>query len=62
MNEIAVRADGLTKAFGRITAVDRLDLAVRRGELYGLVGPDGAGKTTIMRMLSAVMLPTSGEA
>jgi ABC-2 type transport system ATP-binding protein len=61
-NNIVIEARSLTKVFGKITAVDRLDLAVARGELYGLVGPDGAGKTTIMRLLASVMLPTSGQA
>ncbi|NLI80912.1 MAG: ABC transporter ATP-binding protein [Deltaproteobacteria bacterium] len=53
---------GLTKVFGDHLAVDRIDLVVRRGELFGLVGPDGGGKTTVMRMLAAIMEPTSGEA
>ena len=61
-HEIAIEAKGLTKVFDKITAVDRLDLRVARGELYGLVGPDGAGKTTIMRLLASVMVPTSGKA
>ncbi len=53
---------GLTKSFGDNIAVDDLHLEVRRGELFGLVGPDGAGKTTIMRLLAAIMSPDSGEA
>ncbi|MFN8481813.1 MAG: ABC transporter ATP-binding protein [Anaerolineae bacterium] len=52
----------LRKTFGHITAVAGLDLAVQRGEIVGLVGPDGAGKTTTMRMLAGIMLPTSGHA
>lgn len=52
----------LTKTFGDTTAVDHLNLEVQEGELFGLVGPDGAGKTTTMRMLTAIMRPTSGEA
>jgi ABC-2 type transport system ATP-binding protein len=62
MNDVAIRISGLTKAFGDNIAVDRLDLDVYRGELFGLVGPDGAGKTTTMRLLSSVMEPSSGEA
>ena len=58
----AIRAIGLTKSFGDIAAVDGLHLEVRRGELFGLVGPDGAGKTTTMRLLASIMTPTSGEA
>lgn len=52
----------LTKSFKETVAVDGLDLAVERGEIFGLVGPDGAGKTTTIRMLTAIMLPTSGRA
>jgi ABC-2 type transport system ATP-binding protein len=52
----------LTRRFGEITAVDRLTIEVARGEIFGLVGPDGAGKTTTLRMLCALMDPTSGQA
>ena len=45
-----------------VTAVDRFDLDVQEGEIFGLVGPDGAGKTTTMRLLSGIMTPTSGDA
>jgi ABC-2 type transport system ATP-binding protein len=62
VGEVAIRAAGLTKTFGAATAVDDLDLEVKKGELFGLVGPDGAGKTTIMRLLTGIMEPTSGEA
>lgn len=58
----AIRARGLTRRFGSVTAVDGLDLEVRKGELFGLVGPDGAGKTTTLRMLAGVLRPTSGDA
>lgn len=58
----AIRAEGLTKRFGGLTAVDGLTLTVAAGEIFGLVGPDGAGKTTSMRLLSSIMEPTSGEA
>ncbi len=57
----AIRTEGLTKVFGGITAVDQLTLSVAEGESFGLVGPDGAGKTTTMRLLTAVMDPTAGE-
>ena len=52
---------GLTKAYGRKRAVDGLDLTVRRGEIYGFVGRNGAGKSTVMKMLAGLVLPTSGE-
>jgi ABC-2 type transport system ATP-binding protein len=63
MNEaIAINTSNLTKIFDDNIAVDNLDLEIKKGELFGLVGPDGAGKTTIMRLLTAIMEPTSGEA
>jgi ABC-2 type transport system ATP-binding protein len=62
MNDAVIRTSGLTKSFGNNVAIDHLDLEVNRGELFGLVGPDGAGKTTTMRLLTSVMEPTSGEA
>jgi ABC-2 type transport system ATP-binding protein len=52
----------LSRSFGDLTAVDDLTFAVRRGELFGLVGPDGAGKTTTLRMLAGVLRPTAGDA
>ncbi len=52
----------LCRDFGSTKAVTDLDLVVKRGELFGLVGPDGAGKTTVMRMLAGILEPTSGEA
>jgi len=58
----SIRAESLTKTFGPLTAVDRLSLSVEEGEIFGLVGPDGAGKTTTMRLLTSTMDPTSGEA
>lgn len=58
----AIAVDGLTKRFGTVTAVDRLRLSVASGEIFCLVGPDGAGKTTTMRMLAGVMMPDAGTA
>jgi len=52
----------LTKRFGDLTAVNRLDLEIPKGEVFGLVGPDGAGKTTTLRMLCGLVDPTEGEA
>jgi ABC-2 type transport system ATP-binding protein len=62
LENIAIKIENLTKTFGHNTAVDNLNLEVEKGELFGLVGPDGAGKTTVMRLLTAIMAPTSGEA
>lgn len=57
-----VRLEALTRHFGTEVAVDALTLTVESGELFGLVGPDGAGKTTTLRMLAGVLRPTSGDA
>lgn len=59
---VAIRVNGLTRTFGTLTAVDDLTFDVHRGELFGLVGPDGAGKTTTLRMLAGVMRPSAGDA
>jgi ABC-2 type transport system ATP-binding protein len=56
-----IQAKNITKTFGDTLAVDGLSLQVRAGEIYGLVGPDGAGKTTTMRLLCGALLPDSGE-
>lgn len=60
--EPAVRVEGLTRWFGERVAVDGLDFSVPPGELFGLVGPDGAGKTTTLRMLAGVLPPSAGDA
>jgi ABC-2 type transport system ATP-binding protein len=57
-----IQTRGLTRRFGALTAVDHLDLEVGEGEIFGLVGPDGAGKTTTLRMLCGLMDPTEGSA
>jgi ABC-2 type transport system ATP-binding protein len=62
VKEPAILASGLTRAFGALTAVDALDFSVAPGELFGLVGPDGAGKTTTLRMLAGVLRPSRGDA
>ena len=58
----AIEIRDLTRRFGSITAVDRLTLTIPRGELFGLVGPDGGGKTTTLRMLAGILPPTGGDA
>jgi ABC-2 type transport system ATP-binding protein len=55
-----IQVDGLIKRFAEFAAVDRLSFSVNRGEIFGLVGPDGAGKTATMRMLAGVMRPDGG--
>jgi ABC-2 type transport system ATP-binding protein len=62
MSDVVIHISELTKSFGDNVAVDHLNLDVCRGELFGLVGPDGAGKTTTMRLLASIMEPSSGEA
>lgn len=58
----AIRTERLTRTFGDVTAVADVTLSVEDGELFGLVGPDGAGKTTTMRLLTGIMSPTTGSA
>ncbi|MDQ7784117.1 MAG: ABC transporter ATP-binding protein [Desulfomonilaceae bacterium] len=57
-----IRTENLSREFGETKAVRGLNVVVRQGELFGLVGPDGAGKTTTMRMLAGILEPTSGDA
>ena len=58
--ETVISVKDLTKKFGNFTAVDHITLQVRRGEIFGFLGANGAGKTTAMRMLCGLSLPTSG--
>ena len=60
-DEMVIETVGLTKRFGKITAVDNLSMEVRRGRIYGLLGPNGSGKTTTMGMLLGVLRPTAGS-
>ena len=61
MTETVLHTKGLTKRYGSHTAVDRAELTVEKGQIYGLVGRNGAGKTTIIRMVTGQTIPTAGE-
>ncbi len=58
---ISVKVRGLTKRFGDFTAVDNIDLTIKKGEIFGFLGPNGAGKSTTIKMLCGLLLPTSGN-
>jgi ABC-2 type transport system ATP-binding protein len=62
MDHVVLRAEKLTKRYGSFVALKSLDLAVRKGEIYGYLGPNGAGKTTTIRTLMNFIQPTSGQA
>ena len=59
---IAIKAENITKTFGDFTAVDHISFEVTKGEIFGFLGANGAGKTTAMRMFSGLSIPTSGNA
>jgi ABC-2 type transport system ATP-binding protein len=59
---VAVQAVGLRREFGALVAVEGLDLTIARGEVFGLLGPNGSGKTTTIRMLCGLLTPTAGNA
>lgn len=61
MTEAAIRARQLTRRFGDVTAVDRVDISVERGRIFGFLGPNGSGKTTTIRMLCGLLTPSEGE-
>ena len=62
LNEVTINIRGLHKHYGKTIAIRGLDLQIRRGELFGLIGPDGAGKTTTFNILGGVMEATAGDA
>src|SRR5262245_65038904 len=60
--EVAISVRGLRKSYGELEAVRGVDLEIERGEIFGIIGPDGAGKTSVFQILGGVMAATSGEA
>ena len=61
MNDFVIQTSALTKRYGHILAVDQLSLEVPRGRIFGLLGPNGSGKTTTIGMLLGLVRPTSGS-
>ena len=61
-SEVAIEARGLSRRFGDFMAVDHADFSIRQGEIFGFVGSNGCGKTTVMTMLTGLLLPSEGEA
>lgn len=62
MSELAIQTEQLTRTFGDFTAVDRITFDVKKGEIFGFLGANGAGKTTAMKMLTGLLTPSSGKA
>ena len=55
-----ITVDNISKDFGNLKALDRISLKVNEGEIYGIVGPDGSGKSTLIRIIASILKPTSG--
>ena len=60
-NNITVRVEGLTRRFGSFTAVDNINLKIKKGEIFGFLGPNGSGKSTTIKMLCGLLLPSNGK-
>lgn len=60
-NNITVRVEGLTRRFGSFTAVDNINLKIKKGEVFGFLGPNGSGKSTTIKMLCGLLLPSNGK-
>ncbi len=61
MSEPMIEVEGLTKRFGTFTAVDHISFTVGKGSIFGFLGPNGSGKTTVIRMLCGILQPTDGD-
>src|SRR3989441_9952508 len=61
MSDAAILTEQLTRKFGELTAVDRIDLRVTAGQFFGFLGPNGAGKSTTIKMLTGLLTPTAGK-
>ena len=61
LSDNVIEARNLRKEYGEVVAVASIDLAIKKGELYGLLGPNGSGKTTIIRLLTGQVQPTAGS-
>ena len=61
MSDLAIRARGLSRHFGDLIAVNKIDLEISAGQIYGFLGPNGSGKTTLIRTLCGLLTPTTGE-
>ena len=62
MSNYSIKISNITKSYGDVTAIKNISLNIKKGELFGLIGPDGAGKTTLIRILTTLLLADSGEA
>ena len=61
MSEVAIHVDHISKAYGRVKALDNVSFTVGKGEVFGLIGPDGAGKTSLFRIMATLLLPDAGS-
>jgi len=62
MSEYAISCEGISKRYEKTLALDNLSFSVKRGEIFGFIGPDGAGKTSLFRILTTLLLADSGTA
>ena len=58
---VMVKCDGLTKRYGRLTALDNVNLSIESGRIVGLLGPNGSGKTTLLKLANGLLVPSDGE-